>query len=443
MLFALLGVSTYGMRAISQSKDKEEVTKNFWNIYSFQLFSSVASLILYIAFVLIFVKDDIGRTVSLIQILYLVGECLNINWFFFGLEKYKAIVMRNIVIKVLTLVSIFVFVRKAQDVAIYVLILALGQALSNIVIWLQLKGNVGRPKISWTDIKVHIKPNIVLFIPVLAASVYHIMDKTMLGMFSDATNSGYYYNADKLLNIPLTVVTGCSTVFMTRTCSLFKKEDTVAVKKTQDESIYFGMCMISAIAFGICAVSREFVPWFFGAGYEPCISLVKYFAVIVILKTVSTHTRSVFLIPESDDKSYAKAIVCGALINLVANYILIFTLSLGALGATLGTLIAEFSVVVTQIAFMKKGSSRKNCAKGILFSGVYLVMGVVMFLALEFIPLKIASLTFRLVIKACIGAAIYLVECVIIWKIIPSLMPGMIKETLVQVKNKVARLVKR
>ena len=138
MLFALLGVSNYGMRAISQSKNEEEVSKNFFSIYAFQIISSVASLLLYIVFIELFIKDELEILVSYIHIFYLAAECININWFFFGLEKYKSIVLRNIVIKILTVASIFAFVRKPGDVVIYVLILSLSVFVSNLIIWINL-----------------------------------------------------------------------------------------------------------------------------------------------------------------------------------------------------------------------------------------------------------------------------------------------------------------
>ena len=438
MLFALLGVSTYGLRTISQSKGKAEVSRNFFGIYAFQLISSGLALAVYVAFVALLIADPVSRTVCFVQILYLVGECLSINWLFFGLEKHKNIVLRNIIIKFLTVISIFLFVKEKGDVVAYIFILAFSHLLSNLIIWVYLKGCIVKAKIGWQDVRKHIKPNLILFIPALAASVYHIMDKTMLGIFSDSTNSGYYYNADKLLNIPLVVVTGCSVVFLSRACALAKQADTYQLKKTQDESIYFGMCLICAVAFGICAVAEEFVPFFFGAGYEPCIDLVKYFAVIVIVKTVSTHTRSVFLIPENNDTSYAKAITIGGLTNLVTNYVLIALWNLGALGATLGTLIAEVMVAVLQILFIRDKDSKRSCVGGILRSAAYLVLGGAMLFVLELIPMASLNMHMRLGLKVLVGAGVYLGGCAIVWKLWPELMPDMIKETLVSVEKKLA-----
>ncbi len=440
MLFALLGVNSYGMRSVAQSTGKEEISKRFFSIYYFQLISSAVSLIAYIVFISIFVKDKISLTVSYIHILYLIGECININWLFFGLEKYKTTVIRNVIIKVLTVISIFVFVRKKSDVINYISILAICNVLSNIIILFKVKECVTFVKVSLKDIKKHIKPNLLLFVPVLAASIYHVMDKTMLGMFSTNAQSGYYYNADKLLNIPLTVIVGCSNVFMSRISSLVHQKNDVELQKTRNDSIYFGMCVVSAIAFGVFAVSREFVPWFFGAGYEPCISLIKYFSLIVVIKTIAMHTRSAFLIPEGSDKSYAKAITSGGAINFVVNYVLIAMLSLGALGATLATLISEIIVAILQIVFMNNSESRKRCIVGILKGTVYLGIGLVMLVIVEVVFSFVSMpLFFKLITKSIVGGAIYLILCLVLWIFRPDYMPEMFREIIYKVTNKVKK----
>ncbi len=437
MLFALLGVTSYGMRTIAQSTGKEEVSQKFFSIYYFQLISSGISLVAYILFINIFIKDKIALTVSYIHIFYLIGECVNINWLFFGLERYKTTVIRNVIIKVLTVASIFIFIHEKEDVLLYVAILAIGNMLSNILLLFKVRECVDFVKVSFSDIKHHIKPNLLLFVPVLAASIYHVMDKTMLGAFSSNAESGYYYNADKLLNIPLTVIMGCSNVFMSRISVLVHENNVEETNRIQNDSIYFGMCVVSAIAFGVCSVSQEFVPWFFGTGYEPCISLIKYFSVIVVVKTISMHTRSAFLIPEGNDKSYAKSITIGGLINFVINYILIAKLSLGALGATVATLISEVIVVVLQIIYMKNTTSRRKCMVGIVKSFIYLGIGLGMMLIIKALPNSHGlSLFTKIILKVFIGAIAYLVLCIALWKVSPKYMPNMLRETLNQVKEK-------
>ena len=49
----------------------------------------------------------------------------------------------------------------------------------------------------------HLKPCAILFLPVIAVSLYHIMDKIMLGSMSTMRESGFYENTEKIVNIPL------------------------------------------------------------------------------------------------------------------------------------------------------------------------------------------------------------------------------------------------
>ncbi|MBR4235542.1 MAG: flippase [Clostridia bacterium] len=436
MLFALLGVGQYGMRTIAQGKGegRENVSKLFWSIYSFQFFTGILSTLVYT--VLCFTIPTENRIVLFANMFYMAGELINISWLFFGLEKYRTTVLRNLLIKVFTVACIFIFVHNRSDLIKYVLILSFGQFLSNAVLWTQLRKYTDYVKPTWEEIRKHIRPNIVLFIPVLATSVYHIMDKTMLGMFSDDANSGYYYNADKLVNIPLTLIVACSSVFMTRISSLFGENKPDEARDTQNESIGFGLCAICAIAFGIAAVGNEFIPIFFGKGYEPCIELIDIFAFVVIFKTISTHTRTAFLIPEKKDKVYARAVLCGAVVNFIANYLLIKSLKLGAKGATIGTLIAEAVVCFMQITLMGKTDSRLHCVKGILKNSIYLVFGVIMFAVLYSLGHMVNSNVLNMLIKISVGIAVYSCACIILWKTKPQMMPSLFKESLGVLKKK-------
>lgn len=437
MLFALLGISTYGMRAIAQSNTKEDVSRCFINIYCIQIISSLVSLLAYL--LLCFTVDTPNRNVLFANTFYLFGELLNISWLYFGLEEYKPVVRRNIIIKFLTVVSIFVFIRKSSDLIKYILILSVGQLLSNIILWISVKKYISFIHPSFSDIKKHIRPTLILFVPVIASSVYHIIDKTMIGVLSDDQNSGYYYNADKLLNIPLTVLVGCSNVFLTRISSLINANRKDEIQNVQNDSIRIGMFFISAVSFGAILIGKDFVPWFFGQGFDPCVDLIKVFAIIVIFKTISIHVRSTFLIPYKQDKVYAIAVSFGAVIDIVANYILIKIYSMGAMGAALGTLIAEATVCVLQIVLLKKENGKKDCARNIVINQVYVILGCVMLLAVSIIRSFISfNNIINIAISVLIGAIVYLTECLVLWRILPSFKPLLITEII----NKVYRVKK-
>lgn len=57
---------------------------------------------------------------------------IDINWFFWGLEKVKLTVTRNLIIKLITLLGIFIFVKTRKDILIYAFILVIGTILSDV-----------------------------------------------------------------------------------------------------------------------------------------------------------------------------------------------------------------------------------------------------------------------------------------------------------------------
>lgn len=438
VLFALLGVANYGMRSIAQCQTKEEVSKTFWEIYLFQLISSTTVVFTY-AFFSLFAPLTY-KVILFIQIVYLIGQALNIGWLYFGLEEYRTTVIRSIVVRLLTAACIFILIKKQDDLYCYVAILSFGEFLSGLVLWLPVGKHLVRTKITRRGVLRHIKPNIALFIPILAMSVYHLMDKTMLGLFDEKKESGYYYNADKLLSIPTAAVTGFGNVFLTRITALSASSNHDEVRKTQDESIYFGLCLICAGMWGIATIAKEFVPMYFGTEYYPCIILAYFFCAIGIVKVISSHVRNSFLIPGEQDKVYIYSVICGVVANLFANYLLIKVYRLGALGATLGTLIAETVVMLAQILLMRGKEAKRHCVVGICKGTIYIAFGAVMFVSLYFIGNPTESNLWNMLIKVAIGATIYFAECVITWKIVPSVMPRILKETLhFKLKNKLER----
>ena len=159
--------------------------------------------------------------IAFLQIFYLLGSLVDINWLFFGVEKFKTTVSRNMIIRISSVVLILSTVRKPSDLWIYTLIMAGSTFLSNIILWFFASKEVDVKAIrtvSKKEVVKHIKPNLVLFVPLMAMSVYHIMDKTMLGLLSTYKQVGYYYNADKIINrvimmlSPILVIKGLSLV---------------------------------------------------------------------------------------------------------------------------------------------------------------------------------------------------------------------------------------
>lgn len=410
-LFAMLGTTNYGSRSIAVVKEnKESVTHVFWSIYALQIISSVVALIAYITFVKAFVTQNI--LIATVQAIWIIACVLDISWFFFGIEEFKVTVIRNIIIKLMTVVAIFMFVNQPGDVWKYTVIMALGTLLSQLALWPFLFKYIGfyMPKVQ--EVCAHIRPNILLFIPLLGLSVYHIMDKTMLGMVCSEAESGYYYNADKVMSMPLTVIMATGTVMLPKMSELAAKGDSKEENYLLNISMEGFMLLTIGMAFGISAVAQHFIPIFFGPGYEPCVVLVYIFSVIMIFKALANIIRNQFLIPHNYERIYTISVFVGAILNFIANCIFIIIMDMGAVGACYGTLVAEMATCILYIISINKETQMIFRLRKIF---VYFLMGIVMFTCVLFVSSHLQQSIISLLIEIAVGSMLYLVMCLCYW----------------------------
>lgn len=410
-LVAMLGTVNYGTRSIAEKRgNKKELSETFWSIYILQFSTTLLALVAYSTYLIYICKSNL--TIAIIQSLTLIACLFDINWLFFGVEDFVITVTRNIIIKVVTVGAILIFVKKPSDLWIYTVIMLAGNVFSQIVLWFYLPRYVAIVHINWREIVSRLKPNIVLFIPLLAMSVYHTMDKTMLGAISTYEQTGFYYNADKVINIPLCILNGVGTVMLPRMTGLFN----AGKRKEADQLLMVsleGITFISvAFGVGIASVAEEFVPIFFGEGYTACIILTIVLSPVLIIKGISNTIRTQYLVPLNMENVFIKSVVSGALINLFFNLLLIP--KLGAMGAVIGTLVAELVACILQFLAIRKMIYLK---KYLMNVWVYVCVGILMFICVRVVgKVNIHRTMLKLCIECIIGAIVYLGICGIFWK---------------------------
>ena len=350
MLIALLGINNYGCRSIAQCRDnKDELSRQFISIYSFQLISSSISILAYIIFIA--TSDTKYTLISALQLIYLISVLFDINWFYFGLEKFKVTITRNLIVKVLSVICIFLFVKRRSDLWVYTLIMASAMLLSQLYLFTILHRLVIFVKVKVSDIFSNAKEIFVLFIPVIAFAVYRVMDKTMIGYFSSVTELGYYENAERIINIPISIIVALGTVMLPRMSYLIKT-DSESANNTINSSMKLALILASIMAIGAFAISEDISLLLFGPEFYKSGNIIKALAFTIIASAWANVIRTQYLIPRGKDNVYVASTIFGAIINLISNFI--FIPIWGAYGACIGTLFAEFSVAIYQTIAVKK-----------------------------------------------------------------------------------------
>lgn len=405
-LFILLGLNNYGSRTIAAVRnDKKILSCTFIEIYIFQLFCGFLVLLCYFVYLLLFCKNV---SLALVFIIHILSVVLDITWFFNGLEQFRLLAVRNTVIKILTMGLIFIFIKDEGDLLKYCMILTGGTLFASVYFWVYVKGIIEWVRPSVKGIVQHIKPNLTLFITVLVISLYKILDKIMLGLMSSYDQVGFFEITEKVTNIPMSFISAFGLVMLPHISNKLSLNNTNS-ERTTYLSILFVMFMSTSMPFGIMAVSREFVPFFFGQGYNECIKLFLIILPSCLFLGFANVLRTQYLIPLKMDSIYIKSTSLGALVNVVLNVMLIPFY--GAVGASVSTLAAEIAVCAYQ-AF--KLRLLLPITKYVRDSIPFVLSGVCMFLIVYWCPAMFDNALSTIIIKICIGVLFYSISMITI-----------------------------
>lgn len=344
-LFGVMGISTYGQREISYYQhDKKKRSQIFWNAKTLEI---ITTLFFFTAYILLSLHQS-NKALYLALSFNILLCTVDITWFFQGMEEFGIITLRNTIIKVLGIICIFLFVKQEGDLIKYALILSLCGFISNISLWLPARKLLNKPVFQDINPFYNIRIIISLFIPCIAMEVFSMLDKTMIGLIcKTASENGHYEQASKIARMVLVIVTALGTVMIPRIGFHFEKGDKEIVKSYMKRAYKFVWFLATPLCVGLIGISSNFVPWFFGTGYEKVIPILSILSFLIIAIGIDNVTGMQYLIPTKRQNLFTKSVIIGAVVNFVLNSYLIYFY--GAIGAAIASIIAEFSVALYQI----------------------------------------------------------------------------------------------
>ena len=345
LLFAALGTMTYGAREISMNRDDPyKRSMLFWEI---ELMTVGTSLFSLIGWGILIVNSYEYRIYYEILTVNILASLFDITWFFQGMEEFRLTVIRNFIFRILGTVCLFLFIKKPDDLILYIIILSMTSLLSNLSLWPYMSRFLVKVNAQEFRFKRHFQETLVYFIPTIATSVYTVLDRTLIGLIThNMYENGYYQQAEKIISIAKTFVyNSLNMVLGVRMSYLYaeKKYDEIHIRIKNSMNYIFFMGV--GFCFGIIGIARTFVPLFFGAGYEKVIPLLYLFSPITIIIGISNTLGSQYYTPFGKRAQSARYIIAGAIVNLCLN--LVFIPKYASIGAAFASIIAE--IVVTSL----------------------------------------------------------------------------------------------
>lgn len=401
LLAGTVGITIYGNREIAFIReDFEKRSQVFWEI---ELLQITTIGLAYLAFCIFLFFQNQLKMYFFYQSFLIIAGAFDISWFFMGLEDFKKTVLRNILVKIISLFAIFVLVKTKNDVGIYILILSLSQLLGNVTLWPYLNRIVRVPKISTLHIFKHLKPSLSLFIPQVAITIYLAVNKTMLWQLDNVTASGYYDYSDKLIKLVLAIVTSIGTVMLPHIANLYARKKMKQVKEYLYISFDFVLFIAIPMCFGIAALATSLAPWFFGSEFTMVNKLLMIEAPVIILIGLSNVIGQQYLLPTKQTRTYTVSVVLGAVTNIVINIPLI--LKYGVYGAMIATLLSELTVTSYQLIKVRTALKLSKLFANV---GKYMFAAVIMFMPVYVLNICMKISAISLSFQIIIGLLIYI-----------------------------------
>lgn len=367
-----LGINTYGQREIAYNRDNiKKRSKILLELFIIRIISTTISL--FILLILLSLETKYKLHYQIFSI-YLIANIFDISWFYQGLEKFKLITIKNSIIRTLYLISIFIFIKDKSNLTTYIFLYSSMTLLTNLSLWTNLKNNIILPQN--INIKKHIKPIILFFIPQIASLFYTVLDKTMLGILSpNIKEVSFYEQTSYIVKTLLMFITTISTIMISKISNAHEKKDYNKITNYLNIIINFIWIIGTPIIFGLCATIKKFVPWFYGNEYTSIIKLVYIMSPIILIISLNNLIGIQFLISTNNHNKYIKATIMGAFINFILNLILIPKLN--TIGAVISSLIAELIILLIELYYFKKIlpniNIMKNSLKYISFSTILFI----------------------------------------------------------------------
>lgn len=405
ILLGGLGTNLYGSRQIAFARDdKTTLTKAFYDIFFVRMISFAISFVLFLTFMLFVHKY---RLFYWAQAISIIAAFFDIAWFFMGLERFAITVLRNIIVKIISLALIFIFVKSKSDLLLYILIVSLSLIFGNLTLFPNLKKYIGRPDWKRLSIGKQFLPSLLLFIPQVSTQLYVLINKALLGSMINVKVSGYFDQSDKIIKMILAVVTATGTVMMPHVANAFSKGRYDKTKEYLYKSFSFVSALSIPMMFGLIAVSSKFVLLFFTVEFVEVIPIMVIESMVIVFIAWNNVLGTQYLLPTNQTKYYTRSVVLGTVFNFIID--IPFIIFFDAKGAALATIFSEMLVTCYQLWTVRSQINYRN-----LFADTfkYFLAGLIMFIAIFILDKGLSSSWASIIFEIILGIVIYL--CLII-----------------------------
>lgn len=347
-LFCSLGIPLYALRETARARHNPiQLAKTTSEILLLNaIFASIGYIIVFILTLTVpQIKEH--RLLFLLMSTNIFFVTIGCEWFYQGIEDFKYITLRSLLIKVVCLILLFILVRNKSDIIYYGLYLTIGVVGGNIINFFRLRKYIYYKKINLRKLNPfsHLEGAAKIFLLTVIGSIYLQLDSVMLGFMSGNSSVGYYSSAIKLVKLIMGIVTSLGLVLLPRLSSLPDDDDSV-FNELLEKSFNFVVMLSLPLVVGLILLSNPLIFIFCGNAYEQAINPLRVLTPIIFFIGLSYIAAQANFAKGKENITIIIGLI-GAITDVILNVILIPRLA--ALGAAVATSITEGLILLIYI----------------------------------------------------------------------------------------------
>ena len=353
VMFAQLGIPTYGIRAVAKVRDdREKLTRTVQELFIINLVMSAAAyaLLLIALFTVPRLFED--RTLYLIVSLNIFFSLIGIEWMYKGLEQYTYITVRSIIFKFIALIAMFVLIHKQADYVIYGGISIFASSASAVLNFINARRYISLKPTGGYSFRPHLKAVAIFFAMAVATTVYTNLDVVMLKFMTTDADVGYYNAAVKVKIILVSIVTSLGAVLLPRASYYVEHHEMDRFHEITGKALNFVFLFAAPVSLYFTLFARPGILFLSGRAYGGSVLPMQIIMPTVLFIGITNILGIQVLVPTNREKHVLYSEIIGAVTDIVLNALLIPRMH--AAGAAVGTLAAELSVLIYQYAVLRK-----------------------------------------------------------------------------------------
>lgn len=351
-LIAALGIPVYGVREIAKNKhDRNKLNLVFSELSVIYFTTSVVLTLIYVATLIYIPYFNHDHNLYLWSIVLVLCSFTSIDWFYEGLEQFRTVAIRSILVRVLSLILMFLLIRHSSDYYWYLLIIIFTTLTNNGINMVRLHRSVSI-KLKGLNLKRHLKPLLLIFSTTIATSMYTMLDTILLGFLADTRAVGLYTAAVKLTKIAIPIVTSMGMVLVPSLAKNLTQKNMAGAQYTLNKSFGFTAFFAIPMGFGMALLAPEFIRAFSSDKFIEATASMQILSALPLLIGYGYFFGFQILVPDGKDKQMLMSVLGGVVTGLILNLTLVPLFK--HVGAAIANVVSEIVVTSLFIYFVKK-----------------------------------------------------------------------------------------